>query len=94
MSCEATSPESGAVRHHLWVPAGNQIGPDQLLRPIGNGGMGAVYPARHRDLGKQVAIKLLPVAASNHDQRLERFLREIRAAGSLNHSPIVFVPSS
>lgn len=80
----------GAVTSQpAWIPAGNQIGPYRLLRPIGSGGMGAVYLARHCELGKQVAIKLLPFATTNRDQRLERFLREIRAAGSLEHSSIV-----
>ncbi|WP_197455851.1 serine/threonine protein kinase [Stieleria neptunia] len=68
---------------------GNRIGPYELLRPIGRGGMGTVYLARHRDLGKQVAIKVLPVATTENDPRLERFLREIRAAGSLEHASIV-----
>ncbi|MCS7468946.1 protein kinase [Stieleria sp. ICT_E10.1] len=68
---------------------GKRIGPYELLRPIGRGGMGTVYLARHRDLGKQVAIKVLPAAPSGNDQRLERFLREIRAAGSLEHASIV-----
>ncbi|WP_419581387.1 protein kinase domain-containing protein [Stieleria magnilauensis] len=68
---------------------GKRIGPYELLRPIGRGGMGTVYLARHRDLGKQVAIKVLPAAPTGNDQRLERFLREIRAAGSLEHASIV-----
>ncbi|QEG00876.1 Serine/threonine-protein kinase PrkC [Stieleria maiorica] len=68
---------------------GKRIGPYELLRPIGRGGMGTVYLARHRDLGKQVAIKVLPVATSGNDQRLDRFLREIRASGSLEHTSIV-----
>ncbi|MEO1527550.1 MAG: serine/threonine-protein kinase [Planctomycetota bacterium] len=65
------------------------VGSYELLRPIGSGGMGAVYLAKHRELGKTVAIKLVPTRLGENDQRSERFLREMRAAGQLNHPAIV-----
>lgn len=65
------------------------IGPYDLIRAIGSGGMGAVYLARHRDLGKQVAIKLVAISPRGGDQRFERFRRETRAAGGLRHAAIV-----
>ena len=71
------------------VPPGTGIGPYELGQLLGSGGMGAVYLAKHRDLGKQVAIKLLSVSPHQSDRRLERFMREIRAAGSLDHPAIV-----
>ena len=77
-------------RQPAWSPSSNQIGPYELLRPIGAGGMGAVYLARHCELGKQVAIKLLPATPSNQNQHLERFLREIRTAGFLEHPSIIY----
>ncbi|MEL6107447.1 MAG: serine/threonine-protein kinase [Planctomycetota bacterium] len=65
------------------------VGSYELLRPIGSGGMGAVYLAKHRELGKTVAIKLVPTRLGQNDQRSERFLREMRAAGKLSHPAIV-----
>lgn len=66
-----------------------EFGAYELVRPLGRGGMGAVYLARHRQLGKQVAIKLLPVRAHRDDHFVARFQREIRAAGELEHVAIV-----
>lgn len=66
-----------------------EIGAYELVRPLGRGGMGAVYLARHRQLGKQVAIKLLPARAFRGDHFAARFQREIRAAGELEHVAIV-----
>lgn len=66
-----------------------EIGAYELVRPLGRGGMGAVYLARHRRLGKQVAIKLLPVSAFRGEHFAARFQREIRAAGELEHVAIV-----
>lgn len=57
---------------------------------IGRGGMGAVYLAKHVELHRKVAIKVL-VPAHGEDQRLalERFIREARAAAALDHPNIV-----
>ncbi|MHC5020038.1 MAG: hypothetical protein ACYTGX_08000 [Planctomycetota bacterium] len=55
--------------------------------PIGKGGMGVVYRARHLGLDKIVAVKVLPPKFANDPQFVERFLREARAAGRLNQMP-------
>ncbi|MEM7560211.1 MAG: serine/threonine-protein kinase, partial [Planctomycetota bacterium] len=65
------------------------FGAYELLKPLGSGGMGSVYLARHRKLGKQVAIKILPVRPLQRELFTARFQREIRAAGGLNHAAIV-----
>ena len=65
------------------------IGPYQLIRSLGHGGMGSVYLAEHRQLKKLVAIKVLPSRWLSSDIHLNRFQREIRAAGGLNHPSIV-----
>lgn len=72
-----------------WEPPPGDIGAYELLRPIGRGGMGSVYLAKHRQLQKQVAIKLLPTSASFPQSLATRFQREIRAAGGLSHPSIV-----
>ncbi|MEM8733142.1 MAG: protein kinase, partial [Planctomycetota bacterium] len=73
----------------LSTPLEGNIGAYELLRPIGRGGMGAVYLARHKQLGKEVAIKLLPARSLHHQHFAARFQREIRAAGGLQHPAIV-----
>jgi len=70
---------------------GTILGRYQIGRLLGQGGMGRVYEAQHRDLKKRVAIKtLLPVLASNNDAR-ERFLREGEAASRIRHAHVVDV---
>jgi hypothetical protein len=61
----------------------------EIVRPLGQGGMGAVYLARERSLERFVAIKVLrPELAEAHDGR-ERFRREARIAAQLSHPGIV-----
>jgi Tol biopolymer transport system component len=53
--------------------------------------MGEVYRARDGRLGREVAIKVLPAAASSDPERLHRFEQEARAASALNHPYILTV---
>ncbi|MBI2931086.1 MAG: serine/threonine protein kinase [Planctomycetes bacterium] len=62
----------------------DRIGPYEILSRLGAGGMGVVYRARHPELQRDVALKLL---APGEDD--ERFLREARAAARLSHPSIV-----
>ena len=59
-----------------------------LLNPIGRGGMGVVYRARHRWMDRIVALKILN-QKSNDERALRRFQREIQAAAKLSHPNIV-----
>ena len=61
----------------------------ELLSKIGAGGMGTVYKARKEGIDKIVAIKILTPALARNRQFIERFFREARAAGLLNHPNIV-----
>ncbi len=60
----------------------NQVGPYEILAPIGEGGMGKVYKARDTRLDRIVALK---VSKSEYD---ERFELEARAVAALNHPNI------
>jgi len=64
------------------------IGPFQVLRELGRGGMGVVYLATDTKLDRQVAIKALPADLAADPDRLARFQREAKALASLNHSNV------
>src|SRR5262249_5587193 len=70
------------------LPEGTRLGPYEIIGLVGAGGMGEVYRARDPRLGRNVAIKILPAAFSDDNDRLWRFEREARAVASLNHPHI------
>ena len=53
--------------------------------------MGEVWRARDAELGRDVAIKVLPAAFSSDAERLRRFEQEAQAAGALNHPNILVI---
>lgn len=59
------------------------------LRCIGRGGMGAVYEAEQRSLGRHVAVKILPRIFGGDPERVARFVEESRLAARLHHPGIV-----
>ncbi len=65
-----------------------RLGPYELRRVLGKGGMGIVYEAWHEALGRTVALKVMSSAEAGEEE-LERFAREARAAAKLNHPNIV-----
>ncbi len=73
------------------IAPGTRLGSYEVLSPLGRGGMGEVYRARHVKLGRDVAIKVLPGDVSSDSDRLSRFEREARAASALNHPNIVTI---
>jgi hypothetical protein len=67
------------------------LGDFRLVREVGRGGMGIVYEAEQISLGRRVALKVLPFAATMDAKQLQRFKNEARAAAGLKHEHIVSV---
>jgi eukaryotic-like serine/threonine-protein kinase len=70
---------------------GRSVGPYQLVKRLGAGGMGEVYLARDSRLQRQVAIKSLTSAGLTEPEARGRVLREARAAAALNHPNIATI---
>src|SRR5215471_4369202 len=70
------------------VTTGTQLGPYEILSPVGAGGMGEVYIARDIRLNRTVALKVLPAHLAETAELRERFEREARTISSLNHPNI------
>jgi serine/threonine protein kinase len=72
-------------------PAARSVGRYEILQEIGRGGMGVVYKAHQPDLDRPVALKELHSIHAGTPEIAQRFVRESRLAGSLNHPNIVTV---
>src|SRR2546428_10576006 len=68
-----------------------RLGKFELHELIGEGAMGVVWKAYDSVLRRYVALKLLPAKVSRTGDTRERFLREARAAGVLQHPNIVTI---
>ncbi len=73
------------------VVIGEAVSRYRIVAKIGAGGMGEVYRAHDPRLGRDVAIKVLPQAATNDANRIGRFEREARATGALNHPNVLAI---
>lgn len=65
----------------------------EILKKLGEGGMGAVYLARDLNLEREVAIKIIAPELSRHDRLVSRFRVEAIAQAKLNHTNIVTIHS-
>ena len=94
----ARATEEGSIASHF-VPStdralqailGTALGQQyEIVRPLGQGGMGAVYLARERALERFVAIKVLRPDLADTETSRERFRREARVAAQLSHPNIL-----
>lgn len=65
------------------------FGPYDLIEPVGRGGMGVVYRARHRNHGRDVAVKVLAPSGEADQEYEARFRRECYLAASLNDPHVI-----
>jgi len=63
----------------------------QIIDRLGEGGMGVVYKARQVSMDRTVALKVLSEKYSANSEFIDRFIREARAAGRLNHPNVIHV---
>lgn len=76
-------------KKHLLID--KKIGRYQIIRLLGEGGMGEVYLAEDLQLNRQVALKLLPAYLVEEDESITRFQKEALAASSISHPNIAHI---
>lgn len=88
---QATLPGNDERRGEEVIAPGAELGRYQLLRRVGEGGMGVVYEAKDRELGRTVAIKVLRRAGVGAGQRARRarLVREAQTMAKLAHENLV-----
>lgn len=85
-----TAPATPETKAHYAADSSACFGPYRLLKSLGEGGMGQVWEAEHRDTSRIVALKIAHSGLSSEADR-ERFIREARLAASISHRNCVFV---
>jgi eukaryotic-like serine/threonine-protein kinase len=71
--------------------SGERLGRFEIVALAGAGAMGEVYRARDPELARDVAIKVLPAEVAGDPSRLQRFEREARAVGRLDHPNLLAI---
>ena len=75
----------------MTLSQGDRLGRYELVDRLGAGGMGEVWRARDTELGREVAVKILPDEVAANAARLDRFRREARALANLSHPNLLTV---
>ena len=89
--CESSGKWIAVTLYNSWTMSlspGSQVGPYEVIAPLGEGAMGVVFRGRDTRLQRDVALKLLPDHLANEPDRLARFQREAQVLASLNHTNI------
>ena len=73
------------------LATGSRIGAYEILAPLGAGGMGEVYRARHHQLDREVAVKVLPSRLLGDEGAQKRFAREAKMLATLSHPNILAI---
>src|SRR6266705_2736705 len=75
----------------MGLTPGEKLGRYEIRSKIGEGGMGEVYLAQDTKLDRKVALKILPADVASQRDRMDRFVREAKAAAALNHPNIAHI---
>lgn len=75
----------------MTLATGTKLGRYEISSPLGAGGMGEVYLASDMELGRKVALKILPEELAANQDRMRRFEQEAKAAAALNHPSIAHI---
>lgn len=86
---ETTPAKSRVPEDEFGIKLSDRLGSYELLAPLGRGGMGMVFRARHVRLKKQFALKILSPSLARDQDAIRRFEREIEALGRLEHDNLV-----
>jgi serine/threonine protein kinase len=84
-------PKPGPDAQHAEGLVGRKLGHFELIESVGVGGMAAVIRARDLDLGREVALKILPPDMATDPENITRFKQEARAAARLDHENVARV---
>lgn len=85
---------AGVASQTFALDPGSHVGPYQIVRLLGAGGMGTVFEAEHSQTGQRVALKLVSKAVRSTPDLVHRFKRESMIAASINHPRSTFVYQS
>jgi serine/threonine protein kinase/Tfp pilus assembly protein PilF len=75
----------------MTLAPGTRLGRYEIRSHIGTGGMGEIYQASDTELGRILALKILPEEFASDPSRMRRFVQEARAASALNHPNILTI---
>jgi two-component system LytT family response regulator len=73
------------------LAAGTQVGRFRVVRKLGAGGMGEVYLADDPQLGRKVALKILPAAVAADSERVRHFRQEAQMASAISHANVAHI---
>jgi len=91
LSIDRTLGGAGAKGIRWSLSEGDTLGGYRVIRPLGKGGMGEVYLARHEQMGKLYALKLISPGRAADSEFRKRFAVEARVMADLEHPNIIRV---